>query len=99
MKFRNKYNVFIVAQFGFKENYSTTVAVTQLCEYIRNETDQNNNVCAIFVNLAKAFDTVNHEILLSKLEQYGIRGSANKVIPDYLSNRKQYVQANSVSSL
>ena len=99
LKFWNKYNVFTANQFGFRENYSTTLAVTQFCEYIRNETDQNNNVCAIFMDLAKAFDTVNHEILLSKLEQYGIRGLANKVIRDYLTNRKQYVHVNGVSSL
>ena len=71
----------------------------QFCEYIRNETDQNNNVCAIFMELAKAFDTVNHKILLSKLEQYGIIGLANEVIRDYLTNRKQYVHANGVSPL
>ena len=57
----------------------TTLAVTQFCEYIRNETDQSNNVCAIFIHLAKALDSVNHEIL-SKLEQYKIRGVANELI-------------------
>ena len=98
LKFWNKYNVFTAAQFGFIENYSTTLVVTQFCEYIRNKTDQNNNVCAIFMDLAKAFDAVHHKILLSKLEQYGIRGLANDVIQDYLTNRKQYVHANGVSS-
>ena len=99
LKFWNKYNVFTATQFGFRENYSTTLAVTQFCKHIRNETDQNNNVCAIFIDLAKAFDTVNHKILLFKLEQYGIRGLANELIQDYLTNRKQYVHANGVSSL
>ena len=99
LKFWKKYNVFTATHFGFRENYSTTLAVTQFCEYIRNETDQNNNVCAIFMDLAKAFNTVNHKILLSKLKQYGVRGLANEVIRDYLTNRKQYVPANGVSSL
>ena len=99
LKFWSKNNVFTATQFGFRENYSTTLTITQFCEYIRNETDQNNKVCAIFMNLAKAFDTANHKILLSKLEQYGIRSLANEVIQDYLINRKQYVHANGVSSL
>ena len=49
--------------------------------------------------LTKAFDTVNHKILLSISEQHGIKGLANEVIWDYLNNRKQYVQVNVVSSL
>ena len=79
MKFWDKYNVFTATQFGFRENHSTALAVTQLCKYIGNKIDQNNNVCAIFMDLAKAFDTVNRKIL-SKLEQYEIRGLANEVI-------------------
>ena len=51
------------------------------------------------MDLARAFDTLNHKILLSKLEQNGIRGLANEVFRDYLTNRKQYVHANGVSSL
>ena len=50
------------------------------------------------MDLAKAFDTINHKIFLSELEQYGIRGLANEVIRDYLTNRKQYVHANGVPS-
>ena len=65
----------------------------------RNRPKQWCSLCAIFIDLAKAFDTVNHKIFLSKLEQCGIRGLANEVIRDYLTNRKQYVHANGVSSL
>ena len=77
LKFWNKYNVFTAIQFRFRENYSTTLAVTQFCEYIKNETNQNINVCAIFMDLAKTFDSENHKILLSKLERHGIRRLAN----------------------
>ena len=72
LRFWNKYNVFNPTQFGFRENHLTTLAVTQFCEYIRNETDQSNNVCTIFMDLVKAFDTVNDKILVPKLEQYKI---------------------------
>ena len=53
--------------------------------------DNNNSVCAIFLDLAKAFETCNHQILQFKLDQYGIRGVANVVIRSYLTNRKQFV--------
>ena len=98
MDFWNKYNVFFPTQFGFRENFSTTLAITHLREYILNELDSNMNICAVFMDLAKAFDTVNHDILLFKLEQYGIRGDANDLLKSYLSNRKQLVSGDVASS-
>ena len=54
--------------------------------------------CGVFIDLEKAFDTVNHDIILSKLYHYGVRGVANKWFSSYLSNRYQKVSLNGVSS-
>ena len=69
-----------------------------LHELIINDLDNNNSVCAIFLDLAKAFDTCNHKILLFKLDQDGIRRVANDVIRSYLTNGEQFESGNGYSS-
>ena len=78
-------------QFGFRSKHSTNHASISITEQIKSLMDDNNVVCGIFIDLEKAFDTVNHKILVDKLNQYGLRGNVNKLIESYLSNRKQYV--------
>ena len=74
-------------QFGFRNKYSTTHALLNLTEDIRRALDENLYSIGVFIDLQKAFDTVDHEILLSKLDYYGIRGVPNKWFRSYLENR------------
>ena len=78
-------------QFGFRKKHSTNHALIEITETIRQALDNKKIACGIFVDLQKAFDTVNHDILVAKLEHYGIRGSANQWFSSYLKNRTQYV--------
>ena len=97
-KFLNDSNSIYPLQFGFRRKYSTTHTLISLTEDIRKNLDEGNIGCGIFVELQKAFDTVEHDILLAKLEHYGIHGLANEWFRSYLSNRKQYVSINSHES-
>ena len=76
-------------QFGFRENHSTNHALVSFTESIRQALDGNNFACGVFIDLQKAFDTVDHNILLKKLYHYRIRGKANEWFCSYLSNRSQ----------
>ena len=78
-------------QFGFRKKHSTNHALIDITETIRQALDKKKHVCGVFVDLQKAFDTVNHDILISKLEHYGIRGTANNWFTSYLKNRSQFV--------
>ena len=97
-KFFSDNNLIYFLQFGFRQKYSIVHALISLTENIRKNLDEGNIGCSIFVGLQKAFDTVEHDILLSKLEHYGIRGLAKEWFKSYLSNRKQYVSINGYDS-
>ena len=90
-KFLEINKVLYSLQFGFQENHSIDHALVSMTEAIRNILDNKRLGCGIFIDLQKAFDTVNHRILLSKMEHYGICGCALDWFKSYLSNRKQYV--------
>ena len=86
-------------QYGFRKNHSTSLALINLYDKISTGFDANEHTVGVFLDLSKAFDTVDHEILISKLEHYGIRGLALDWIKNYLFNRMQYVQYNGICSL
>ena len=84
-------NILYKYQFGFRQNHSTTQALIEISDNLKESIDKKKTTCGIFLDLTKAFDTVNHKILLNKLFNYGIRETANKLFESYLTNRFQYV--------
>ena len=98
MIFINKYKILILEQYGFLKNHSTMSALIDVIDTVRMYVDQGEFALSIFLDLKKAFDTVNHDILLSKLEHYGFRGHINKFIGSYLNNRKQFTVVNGANS-
>ena len=91
-------NIIYDLQFGFRQQYSTSHALINITENIRKALDDGNIGCRVFVDLQKAFDTVDHQILLAKLNHYGIRGVSNDRFKSYLSNRNQYITINGYES-
>lgn len=97
--FLNQHNILYKLQYGFRQGSSTETAVSELLDDVIKGIDSKKLVGALFLDLRKAFDTLDHTILLKKLDAYGIRGIANEIICSYLTNRKQYVSIDdSVSS-
>ena len=77
-------------QFGFRKSHSTSHALNYSIHHIKNLLSNKKHVLGIFIDLSKAFDTIDHDILLFKLDKYGIRGVAQNLLKSYLSNRIQY---------
>ena len=98
-KFLMKHKLFYESQYGFRPKHSTNDAITELITDLTNNIEDKLNSLTIFLDLSKAFDTIDHKILLNKLNNYGIRGTSLKWFESYLSNRKQYVKINRTKSL
>ena len=85
-------------QYGFRAKYSTELALNELVDRIYSQLDEKKIPIAIFMDLSKAFDTIDHEILITKMEHYGITNLESKWFKSYLSDRKQYVEFNNTQS-
>ena len=91
MKFFDKYNIINATQFGFQRNKSTTHAIECLTDIMYGNLNHHKITVNVLIDLKKAFDTVNHSLLLDKLYKCGIRGISHLWFKNYLSNRMQYV--------
>ena len=85
-------------QFGFRKDHSTELAILEITDTLKTSIDNNLITCGVFLDFSKAFDTVNHEILLRKLHKYGVRGKALDWFTSYLTKRTQYVKLGNVES-
>ena len=92
--FVSRHNLLFESQYGFRPGHSTELAVTEFLADTLRAFESGHNTLSLFLDLSKAFDTIDHSILLKKLQHYGVRGTAYEWFHSYLSNRLQYVSYN-----
>ena len=98
VKFLQVHNILSEQQFGFRTGRDTSDAVLEFLDHAYTALDSRNHLVAICIVLSRAFDTLDHGILLSKLEHVGVRGVVWEWLRSYLSDRKQFVTVNGSSS-
>ena len=97
-KYTDKFSIISVEQFGFQRCKSTCDAVSSVTEFLYDNLNNKKHSISVFIDLCKAYDTVQHRILLDKLFMYGVRGLPLRWLDSYLSDRKQYVKIGSAQS-
>jgi len=93
-----KYKLLFDKQYGFRKGRSTELATVELVDGLLNDMENGDLPICFFIDLSKAFDTLNHTILIEKLQYYGIRNNTLELFRNYLSNRKQYVEYDGTKS-
>ena len=98
LSYFDRFNIITTEQCGFRKNTSTNVCIANFLKKVIECLDERGYCVGIFMDLRKAFDLVNHDILLNKMEHYGIRGNALSLFTSYLTGRTQYVEMKGFSS-
>ena len=98
VEFAETYEILFCCQFGFRKNRSTSLSLIHLINKISSAIDKLESTVGVFLDLSKAFDTLDHQILFTKLEHNGICGTALQWIKSYFSCRLQFVQFNQACS-
>ena len=97
-EYLNENNLLAKEQFGFRKNHSTEYAAISLVDHISKQMEHGKTPGALYIDLSKAFDTLSFDIILYKLNYYGITGKELQLLTNYLQNRKQYVIFNNHES-
>ena len=98
ISFLNKYKIISKQQFGFQKLHSTSHSIACLHEKLIKNIEDKKDSAVLFIDLKAAFDTIDTEILLKKLDHYGIRNNTLKLLSSYLHNRKQFIKSDSFES-
>ena len=93
------HDLFYDSQYGFRPKHSTINAVTEFTHDTLVSFEQQESTLAVYLDLSKAFDTINHDILIQKLQFYGVRGTSLDWFKSYLSDRSQFVKFNNCESI
>ena len=94
----NDNNLLFHKQFGFWKGHSTDHALIKLIDSIRDSFNQNKYTLGVFIDWSKAFDAVDHNILIDKLNSYGVNNNSLKWFSSYITNRKQFIQAGAIKT-
>ena len=98
IEYFNEYNLLYPSQYGFRSNHSTELAALEVVDKIMTKMDDNEVPLNIYLDLSKAFDCLDHRILLTKLRFYGFHGKSLQLMTNYLDNRKQIVRLDATDS-